>query len=550
MWPPTFSEAGVYAVQFKGRTWEPAPGQCWATNPEGMQRLINSERIETEGKYLRYLLKLRDDDLVKINTVWNDTIGARDQSYVIETSPEVVKRCMLMTTDPGDLVLDPTCGGGTTAFVAEEWGRRWITMDTSRVAVALTRQRLLTARFPYYTLKDEGAGISKGIKLQTKARISARCIAQNRYLDPIFAKYEPILDEKLRACNSCLKLVSEPIRHKLELKLIDKQKSEGKKSITEGDRHRWQLPAKGEGWEHWTVPFDTDPDYPKDLTQAVTAYRKAWRAKMDEVNACIAANADPEEQVDQPETVRGVVRVSGPFSVEAVQPPEISLGAASDQQGLFDGEPEALDATFSPSGGNESSGYEAKNLEAYLDQMTRLLSMDGVRFPDNKEMVFSRLNRICDPCGIHAEGRWAPRGETDKDPEGVATVGVVFGPQYGQITVKMVEQLVKPAGRRYDDLLLAGFNFAGEVFDIAANPHPRLRIHVTHIRPDVSPGMTGLLKEQPRSQLFTVFGQPRTTLKGPDKRGEYKVRMEGVDIYDPRPTPSAAPRTRKWRHGS
>jgi adenine-specific DNA-methyltransferase len=169
--------------------------------------------------------------------------------------------------------------------------------------------------------------------------------------------------------------------------------------------------------------------------------------------------------------------------------------------------------------------------------------MDGVRFPDNKEMVFTRLQRVTDASGIHAEGRWVPKaspgresGESavNPDPEGEATVGVVFGPQYGPFTVAMLEKVIKPAGRRYDDLVIAGFSFAPEVYDLAANPqHPQLRIHVAHIRPDVNPGMNGLLKEQPKSQLFTVFGQPRTRVDKVPGSDEYIVTMEGVDIYDP-----------------
>jgi adenine-specific DNA-methyltransferase len=216
--------------------------------------------------------------------------------------------------------------------------------------------------------------------------------------------------------------------------------------------------------------------------------------------------------------------------VEAVQPPEINLG---DVIGQFSGEPGEMPG-FAMGEATRTNGFEVQNIEAYLTEMTRLLKGDGVRFPNNKEMVFSRLDRISDGHGMHAEGRWVPRGDTDSDPAGDATVGVVFGPQYGPFTVQMLEHVIKPAGRRYDDLVIAAFNFTAEVQDLAANPsHPKLKIHVAHIRPDVNPGMAGLLKERPGSQLFTVFGQPRTSLAPPDKNGEYTVVMEGVDVYNP-----------------
>ncbi|MFC1545052.1 DNA methyltransferase [Gemmatimonadota bacterium] len=133
-----------------------------------MQKLIWANQIEPEGNFLRIVLFLDVSEHSKLTTDWVDTIGARDKQYVIETSPKVIERCILMTTDPGDLVLDPTCGGGTTAYVAEQWGRRWITCDTSRVALALARTRLMAAQYPYYLLADSPEGIKKEAGLTGK----------------------------------------------------------------------------------------------------------------------------------------------------------------------------------------------------------------------------------------------------------------------------------------------------------------------------------------------------------------------------------------------
>jgi adenine-specific DNA-methyltransferase len=168
--------------------------------------------------------------------------------------------------------------------------------------------------------------------------------------------------------------------------------------------------------------------------------------------------------------------------------------------------------------------------------MTKLLRADGVRFPDNKQMKFSRLARVTGTDGsLHAEGRWIPPGEQDADAEGKATVAVAFGPQYGPVTAKQVEDLIRATARRgYDNLVVAAFSFDGPAqATIAEATHPKLRIHMAHIRPDVNPGMAGLLKETPNSQLFSVFGQPRTSVSEPDKEKNYIVKMEGVDIYDP-----------------
>ena len=447
---------------------------------------------------------------------WTDTAAGFSESkrYVVETNPKIIERCLLMTTDPGDLVLDPTCGSGTTAYVAENWGRRWITIDTSRVAVALARQRLLTGTFDYYKLRDEAEGVAGGFINKTVPHITLRSIAQNTALDPIFARYEPILKEKLETLNRALGEVTPKIRTGLLSKLTTKERSEGKRAVTEADRRRWQLPQ--ELWQEWEVPFDTDPDWPQALREALTDYREAFRAKMEEVNDCIAASSEGEELVDQPEVDRKKLRVSGPFTVEAVQPAEASLDADSP----IGGEPEEGLDTF------ESDGVEREptNAEAYLDQMIRLLRNDGVRFPDNQKIKFDALDPLEDGI-LHAEGSWE-----DDDTE--RRVAVVFGPQHGPVTVMQVEQCLPIASRRgYDELIFAGFSFDGAAqAAIRDDPHPRVRIHMAHINPDVTMG--DLLKETPSSQLFTVFGAPRTEIETTED-GEYIVKMEGVDIYNP-----------------
>ncbi len=537
------SETGSQSFNYTGLRFELHGNKHWKTNQDGLRRLAGAERLFSVGSTLTFKRFADDFPLAPFNNMWTDTIQstfAVQNVYVVQTNTKVIERCVLLTTDPGDLVLDPTCGSGTTAYVAEKWGRRWITIDTSRVAIAIARQRLLTAKYDYYELKDKSAGVAGGFVYKTVPHITLKSIAQNTNLDPIFAKHEPILDEKLEKCNAALSEVSDELRQKLVGKLLAKQKAEGKRAVTDADKRRWKLPEAGKKWEHWEVPFDTDPDWPQKLQDAVTEYRKAWRAKMDEVNACIAANAEQEELVDQPKIVKGVVRVSGPFTVEAVQPPEMSLGEPAlttvKNEGLFGGEPEETDETFEVRMVETRVEHEAQNLDAYLDQMVRYLRMDGVTFPNNKHNTFIRLERLeSGEPGLHAEGRWVPDGEEDPDPDGQATVAVAFGPQYGPVTAKMVEDVIRSTNRMgYDDLVIAGFSFDGPaqaVIEEVKNPH--LRVHAAHVRPDVNPGMNGLLKEQPGSQLFTVFGQPRTRIEGPDKNGEYKAVMDGVDIYDP-----------------
>ena len=501
MYPAGTFATGLYPFGFQGKTYLPPLGRSWKTPIHGNERLAKAERLEpySSGFTIRYMLQLADYPVSPIINIWHDTAPASDKSYVVQTSTKIIERCLLMTTDPGDLVFDPTCGSGTTAYVAEQWGRRWITTDTSRVALSIARQRLLTAKFDYYKTKhadgalpgDPNGNPAKGFLYKTVPHITLKSIAQNVALDPIFVKHEPILEAKLKLVNAALAKVSEDLRQKLEAKLFKKQKDEGKKSITDADKRRWLLPPgnrdrsaeakkratvdlEAKHWYAWEVPFDTDTDWPKALADAVTEYRNAWRAKMDDVNACIAASAESEELVDQPQVVKGVTRVSGPFTVEAVQPPEMSLGDDL-TAGEFDGAPDKIDGGFSIRPVLSGVGHTPQDIVAYLDKMIRLLKMDGVRFPNNKQLSFSRLEAIYEsPQGrgmFHAEGRWVNAGDVDPEPDGDATVGIVIGPQYGPVTASMVDNLIKPASRRYDDLVIAAFSFdAAAVASVLHSP--------------------------------------------------------------------------------
>ncbi|MCX7031119.1 MAG: DNA methyltransferase, partial [Spirochaetes bacterium] len=373
-----------------------------------------------------------------------DTQGEADKKFVVQTPNKVVERCVLMTTDPGDLVLDPTCGSGTTAYVAEQWGRRWITIDTSRVALSIARQRIMTARFENYRTRKPSGGMAEnpgtGFIYQTVPHITLKSIAQNTNLDPIFEKHEPVLDARLEKCNAALVKVTPELHKKLAAKLLTKQQLEGKKSISEADERRWDLKKK---WEHWEVPFDTDPDWPADLRATVSAYRTAWRAKMDEVNACIAANADQEELVDKPEIASGV-RVSGPFTVEGVMPAEASLSDRIEDE--------------------TDGAIEGRNIEAYFEQMIRLLKLDGVTYKGNKVRRFSQVEPLWkngQDLPWHAEGWWEGEDTAHK-----ATVGIFIGPQYGPVTALVLEEVLKKAGRTYEELVVAGFSFDPEAVEI------------------------------------------------------------------------------------
>ncbi len=158
---PSFSEKSVYPFEFEGTTYLPPKGSCWVTNKEKMSILARLNRLIVEAGSPRYIMYHDDFPYTKITNPWHDTPPAQGKVYVVQTNEKVITRCLLMSTDPGDIVLDPTCGSGTTAYVAEQRGRRWITIDTSRVALALARTRLMSARYPYYFLADTKEGIEK-----------------------------------------------------------------------------------------------------------------------------------------------------------------------------------------------------------------------------------------------------------------------------------------------------------------------------------------------------------------------------------------------------
>ena len=503
---------------FQGNHYGIPTNGHWRHTLEGFNCLVNANRVVVNKTALRTIYYFSDSPVSEITTAWDDTAPEANKSYVVQTSTKIIERCLLMTTDPGDLVLDPTCGSGTTAYVAEKWGRRWITVDTSRVSIALARQRLLTASYDYYKLKDKANGVAGGFVNKTVPHITLRSIAQNTALDSIFEKHEPILTEKLEMLNSALAEITSEIRTKLRAKLAEKERREGKRAITDADKRRWDLPETA--WQAWEVPFDTDPDWTETLQEALTDYRDAWRAKMDEVNECIAAASEGEELVDQPEVDRKRIRVSGPFTVEAVQPPEESL----DVDSPIGGEPDEMTDTFD----TESEEHESVNAEAYLDKMIRLLRDDGVKFPEDVKQEFATLDPL-EGGVLHAEGSWANGGNTER------RVAVAFGPQHGPVTVMQVENCLPAASRLgYDELIFAGFSFDGAAQDIIQkNPNPRVSIHMAYINPDVV--MDDLLKRTASSQLFTVFGLPRTKLetKNTDGNVEYAIEMEGVDIYNP-----------------
>ena len=567
-----FTPSCHFDFELDGRQASPNPTTSWKTNPEGMKRLLAAGRIRWLKTVPRYVFYSDDYPVMEITNQWADTQGATGKSFAVQTATKVVERCLLMTTDPGDLVLDPTCGSGTTAFVAEQWGRRWITIDTSRVAMTLAKHRLLAAKFEYYRLRApneadlrrnpggpwlagqdaEGQPTGEPVTLEcrTAPHITLGSIARNASLDPIFEKHRPLLARALEELNAALALVSDPLKDTLAAKLLEKHRQDGTRSVTDGDLRRWLLPGvsladrkpeparKGSKaltaaqigkyrdrvppgpWREWEVPFDADPDWPEPLREALAAYREAWRAKRDEVDECIAKNAESEELVDRPRVERQAVRVAGPFSVEGVialeEGPDSPIGGAPDELEAFPAEDRDL---------------QTRNGEAHLAKVIRLLRASGVEFAGNATKRFRRLEPADSPL-VHAEGEWT-EGEGEDDAGEDRRVAVSIGPEFGNLTALQVEGVLRDANRAgYDEVVFAGFGFDAAAQEaIGSDEHPNLTAHMALINPDVAMGE--LLKTQPGSQIFTVFAAPRVAGPRRSADGEYTVGMEGMDVYDP-----------------
>ncbi|MCE5237151.1 site-specific DNA-methyltransferase [bacterium] len=455
--PSGLGTAMHFPVVADGKTFYPPGSRGWSTTSEGMARLSAANRLVVQGDRLAYVRYIDDFAAFERDNNWTDTAGVSDRSYVVQTNTKVVERCLLMTTKPGDIVLDPTCGSGTTAYVAEQWGRRWITCDTSRVSVFLARQRLLTARLDYYDLADEAAGLDGDLKYKTVPHVTLKSIAQNPELDP----------ERVEARREAIRKANPKTR-------------------------------------------------PEEIERLLREANEA----------IIRANADQETLYDQPEVARNKVRVSGPFTVEAIPPPSL----AAMEETPIGGEPEM-------EGEAEGGGAQAPALQdtassaaEHIETLIELLRKDGVTFPNNKKMVFATLTG-CGRGFIHAEGEPGNGGAT-----GLKKVALSFGPLYGSITTQQVEDGLREANMGgYDGIIFCGFAFDAEAQAvIAADPHQRVRAFMSHIRPDLL--MTdddghSLLKTTASSQLFTVFGEPEVDLRETDEG--FVVELLGVDIYNP-----------------
>jgi adenine-specific DNA-methyltransferase len=427
--------------KFGNKSYDPGSQQNWKTSLNGLERLAAARRVGIEGNRPAYRRFLDDFGVVPLTSIWNDTQSnfAGEKLYAVQTATKVIQRCMLMCTEPGDLVLDPTCGSGTTAYTAELWGRRWITCDTSRVPLALARQRLLTATFPYYELKDQQAGPHGGFVFKRR---------QNR----------------------------------------------------KGEEVGGLVP-------HITLKSIANDEPP--ITEVL---------------------------VDRPEVNVSVVRVAGPFVVEATIAPAQVVGDAPsaapqpvDAQSLEAaiGDADAANGGLALMAAEPVTRYG--DPATHIERMTQVLRQSKtLRLPGNRELVLADIRRTSDSDVLHAEGL---------DAEG-NRIAIVFGPEDGAISSDVVFEAAREAYfLKFPHLYFFGFAIQAKARELLED-RAKLRVPCTYVTvtPDVA--MSDLLKTSRASEIFSVTGLPDAALRKTGKKNDdgaalYEVELLGLDIFNP-----------------
>jgi adenine-specific DNA-methyltransferase len=479
--------ASWFTVHHYGRSFTPTLQSIWKTSEVGMKRLASAGRLLPQKNSLRYLRKLDDFAAYLLTNVWTDVGGAADKRYVVETTPKIIERCVLMTTDPGDLVLDPTCGSGTTAFVAEQWGRRWITVDTSRVALALARTRIMGGRYPFYLLADSREGqvkeaeitrttpstqpvrgdIRYGFVYERVPHITLRSIANDAEIDVISEEWQKTL---------------EPLREQLNATL-------------------------NQQWQDWQIPRETHLGWSAAAKKLHAEWWQARIARQKEIDASIAAKADSEYLYDKPYPDNKKVRVAGPFTVESLSPHRV-LGVDENDE-LIDPLAERKDA--------------AAAAQSFPHMILENLRTAGVQQAHREDRItFTSLtpwpgSLIC------GEGSYTDGDATQK------RAAIFIGPEFGTVLRADLVEAAREAGEAGFDVLIAcAFNYEAHATEF--NKLGRLPVLKARMNADLH--MAEDLKNTGKGNLFVIFGEPDIDIV-PQDDGRVRVKVNGVDVFQP-----------------
>ncbi len=476
---------------FQRQEYHSGTSSNWKTSLVGLDRLAKAARIEARTSTVAYVRFIEDFAAYPLSNVWTDTAGAAGIVYVVQTSTTIVQRCILMATDPGDIVLDPTCGSGTTATVAEQWGRRWITVDTSRVALALARTRLMSARYPFYHLADTKEGreqeqkisgrlqadapissdIRQGFVYERAPHITLKSIANNAEIDTIWEDFQQTL---------------EPLRTKLNSAL--------KKS-----------------WEEWEIPREVEAGWPENGKAAHAAWWTARIARQKKIDDSIAKAADVEYLYDRPYVDTSRVRVAGPFTVESLSPHRV----------MPSGTEEFADDLKALSKKKRRTKLMTPPTD-FSQMIIEHLRSAGVHQMEKRDTI--RLDPITGWPGeyIGAEGIFL---EGDKQRR----AAILIGPEFGTLTrIDLVAAAREATEARFDVLIACAFAYDAHATELnRLGPLPILK---AKMNPDLH--MAEDLKNTGKGNLFVIFGEPDVEVheEGDDR---ISVKINGIDVFDP-----------------
>lgn len=437
--PSGLMQSGMFDFSWRGKKWPP-PKNGYCTTPDGMNRLALADMLVPEGDRLTYKLFAGELPVSPLTCPWGDTIGPRDKWYVVQTARDVVQRCMLLCTDPGDLVVDLTCGSGTTAFVAEQWGRRWITCDTSRIAVTLAKQRLMQQDFDYYKLKHPEQGVVGGFEYQTVLRITLGSIANNPEIKPGMSA--------------------------------------------------------------------------QAITRAIERYAKT------------------ETLYDRPIPDDSRVRVTGPFTVEAVPAPVVKP--------VTDLEADA-DAVAREQGEADSSIARDGETLRQAQWRSELLKT-GARGEGGMTLDFTRVEPLAGARYLHALAETRDKGGFRKATwKAGDSVAICFGPEHApleQRTVELAWEEARELTPRPAVLLFAAFAFDPEAQkDIDEMDAGKAGMLFLRAGMNDDLATEDLKKKRSSNESFWLIGQPEIALRrlgsGADA-GRYAVEVQGFDYFDPK----------------
>ena len=517
-----------------GKKWSIPNNSHWRFAALGFERLLKAGRVQDEKTVLRSRYFHNDYPVAEYSESWSDTGPEITKSYVVQTSTKPIERCILMTTDPGDLVLDPTCGSGTTAYVAEQWGRRWITIDTSRVALALARSRLMAARYPYYILADTQQGQEKeaeisqtsqktsetnadirhGFVYERVPHITLKSIANNSEIDIIWEQAQPGVNKALNDLNNALKDSSRTFRVESGArvgKTIDFSKDENER-----------LPS-GENIPHnklleWEVPRTASQDWPKAAKFAFEQFWKLHVRRQHDIDKSISTGADFEHLYDKPYIDNSKVRVAGPFTVESLSPHRTP---AVNQEGDFIDEKKI--ASKDPDIAKTRDPATTEFVGTILHELERV----GVQQANKEDHI--TLSGV-----THWPGNSICAKATFQEGEGTKTAAIFIGPEFGTVSrPDLVAAANEAADARCDILITCAFNYDAHSSEF--KKFGRIPVLCARMNSDLHMGMGEKLKGS--GNLFVIFGEPDIEIEYIDAKTSDKqliqVKVLGVDVFKP-----------------